>query len=70
DSPIGFKVRKDGRGRTGVVPITHFQNLTFQISEPHLSSKEANRLRPVFIAVRGKFLDRPKTASLGVRGLN
>ncbi|GBM79904.1 hypothetical protein AVEN_35680-1 [Araneus ventricosus] len=29
------------------------------ISGPHLHSKEANRLRPAFVAVKGKYLDRP-----------
>ncbi|GBO07707.1 hypothetical protein AVEN_83795-1 [Araneus ventricosus] len=29
------------------------------ISEPHLLSKDANSLRAAFVAVKGKFLDRP-----------
>nr|GBM73967.1 hypothetical protein AVEN_127644-1 [Araneus ventricosus] len=29
------------------------------ISAPYLTSKEANRLRPAFVAVQGKFLDLP-----------
>ncbi|GBM66680.1 hypothetical protein AVEN_258634-1 [Araneus ventricosus] len=31
---------------------------TALISDPHLTSKEANRLRPAFVAVKAKFLDR------------
>ncbi|GBN23419.1 hypothetical protein AVEN_32508-1 [Araneus ventricosus] len=30
----------------------------YALSEPYLPSKEANRLRPAFVAVKGKFLDR------------
>ncbi|GBN50989.1 hypothetical protein AVEN_264740-1 [Araneus ventricosus] len=30
------------------------------ISEPPLPSEEASRLRPAFVAVKGKFLDRPR----------
>ncbi|GBM88974.1 hypothetical protein AVEN_196813-1 [Araneus ventricosus] len=33
------------------------------ILEPHLSSKEANRLRLAFVDVKSKFLDRPEPPS-------
>ncbi|GBL82806.1 hypothetical protein AVEN_106335-1, partial [Araneus ventricosus] len=32
---------------------------TALISEPYLPSEEANRLRPAFVHVKTKFLDRP-----------
>ncbi|GBL75871.1 hypothetical protein AVEN_121570-1, partial [Araneus ventricosus] len=33
--------------------------ISYAISEPRLPSKEGNRLRPAFAAVKKKFLDRP-----------
>ncbi|GBN98400.1 hypothetical protein AVEN_275124-1 [Araneus ventricosus] len=39
-----------------IVPPTAL--ISEEISELQISSKEANRLRPAFVAVKGKFLDR------------
>ncbi|GBM31007.1 hypothetical protein AVEN_198734-1 [Araneus ventricosus] len=62
DSCSHSVVKRMAHGNRLRFAIGHHPNtaLIFQaISEPHLPSKEANRLKQAFFALKGKFLDRP-----------